>query len=77
MEVIPGYRTFKCKDCGLNWRERTRDCHTPSLTSCPNFGEVDHPENFGEVFPEPGQEEHPEWKENETTGVEILPHLGG
>jgi len=33
---ISGYRHFECEDCGAKWREKSRDCHSPSGEHCPH-----------------------------------------
>ena len=35
-KVVPGYRYFRCEDCGMTWREPCRDHQTPSGSDCPN-----------------------------------------
>lgn len=31
---IPGFRFFECPDCENKWKEKTRDCHSPSCETC-------------------------------------------
>ena len=49
---IPGIRFFECFDCGLTYEEKTRDCFSPSVESCPNCFADNQPFK---------KEEHPEW----------------
>lgn len=49
---IAGYRFFHCSDCENYWKEKSRDCKSPSDETCPKCGELSHPFN---------SEEHPEW----------------
>jgi len=49
----PGYRFFECEDCGHQWKERSRDCTSPSLSDCPECHEICYPN---------GNEKHYEWE---------------
>jgi len=49
---VAGYRFFHCEDCENYWKEKSRDCESPSDESCPKCGELSHPFN---------SEKHPEW----------------
>jgi hypothetical protein len=51
-KLIPGIRFFQCIDCGEEWKEKSRDCHSPSNDTCPSCG--------SDVFPH-DNEEHPEF----------------
>jgi hypothetical protein len=33
-KLIPGFRFFECPDCENKWREKSRDCHSPSCETC-------------------------------------------
>lgn len=50
-KLVPGYRFFEC-ECGEKWRNRSRDCATPSIESCEQCYEVSSPTHY---------EPHPEW----------------
>lgn len=39
----PGYRFFSCEACGTNWKEKSRDCTSPSGEICPDCNEFEHP----------------------------------
>lgn len=63
----PGYRLFKCPECGHEWQERCRDCTSESRSRCPNPN-VKHDglpgcraNLYGGVVPH-GHEKHFEWK---------------
>lgn len=60
MKVIPGYRHFEC-ECGLAWRARTRDCHSPSNEACPECCSWAMPVTY---------EEHPEWPRDASGNIE-------
>ena len=32
----PGYRFFRCEECGRTWKSKSRDCTSPSVESCPS-----------------------------------------
>lgn len=49
---VPGYRTFECAACLNTWKEKTRDCQSPSGENCPRCDEFVSPCEF---------EPHPEW----------------
>lgn len=49
---VPGYRFFKCDTCGNEWRERSRDCETMSISDCIGCGSLVTPVDY---------EAHPEW----------------
>lgn len=49
---VPGYRTFRCEDCGHSWTEPTRDCLSPSGEFCEECGDFSIPDTC---------EPHPEW----------------
>lgn len=52
-KIIAGWRYFHCSCCGKKWREKCRDCHSPSQSSCPTCQEYgENPDYF---------EEHSEW----------------
>lgn len=51
-KLIPGIRFFECFDCGISYEEKTRDCFSPSVESCPNC--------FADNAPFKN-EQHPEW----------------
>lgn len=55
---MPGFRMFRCDSCGHKWKEPSRDCHSPSIDSCPNYGIGECDYGMGEVI---DWEEHPEW----------------
>lgn len=33
-KICQGWRYFKCRNCGCDWRQTSRDCYTPSGESC-------------------------------------------
>lgn len=39
----PGYRLFICEDCLHEWKEKSRDCTSPSISVCPECNEVVSP----------------------------------
>lgn len=39
---IPGYRFFECYECGNQWKQKTRDCKSPSNETCHNYDEHPH-----------------------------------
>lgn len=43
MKLFPGYRTFRCEECGNSWEELTRDYKSPSLDICPVCRSECHP----------------------------------
>lgn len=45
---IPGIRFFECPDCDNKWREKSRDCHSPSCETC-ECGIDCHPVDYLEV----------------------------
>ena len=45
---IPGFRFFECPDCDNKWKEKTRDCHSPSCETC-ECGTDCHPVDYLEV----------------------------
>ena len=56
---MPGFRFFKCDECGSEWKSESRDCYSPSGECCLNQdcesmmnGALTSPHNY---------EEHPEW----------------
>jgi hypothetical protein len=49
---VPGWRFFVCPECGRAFQEPTRDCHSPSVETCP--------ECQMDVRPS-GLDPHPEW----------------
>lgn len=51
-KLIPGCRLFECWDCGKEWEERSRDCHSPFVSTCPDCWSDNQPHTC---------EEHPEW----------------
>ena len=49
----PGYRLFVCNGCRHQWKEKSRDCQSPSGEQCPNCeDEFVHPHSH---------EPHYEW----------------
>lgn len=56
----PGYRFFKCFQCGEEWKEKCRDWTTHSSSSCPKMHTVFHQyvPAMGEYM---GGEPHYEW----------------
>ena len=54
----PGYRFFKCDECGHEWTSKSRDWTSPSSESCPKMVDTDH--SYGEGYYE-GGEPHYEW----------------
>lgn len=50
---IPGYRFFSCYECGNYWKEKTRDCLSPSGESCSVCREWCSADCY---------EQHPEWE---------------
>ena len=58
----PGYRLFKCEICGHKWKEKSRDCTSPSSSICPNFNDNIEKHDFnGHVVPY-DYEKHYEWE---------------
>ena len=51
-KFVAGYRFFHCPECSHHWREKSRDCQSPSGDICPKCGEINHPWD---------SEKHPEW----------------
>lgn len=49
----PGWTYYRCEDCGNQWAEKSRDCCSPSGSSCENCYEFSHP---------CGREMHLEWE---------------
>lgn len=49
---IAGYRFFQCIDCGEEWKEKSRDCLSPSNDTCPSCGSDVFPDNY---------QQHSEW----------------
>ena len=51
-KLIPGWRHFKCTDCGHEWREASRDCQSLSVSGCPkaDYGSIPHVMGLGEVI---------------------------
>lgn len=47
-KLIPGFRFFECPDCDNKWKEKTRDCHSPSCETC-ECGTDCHPVGWSEV----------------------------
>ena len=47
-KLIPGIRFFECPDCDNKWREKSRDCHSPSCETC-ECGTDCHPVDYLEV----------------------------
>lgn len=43
-KLVPGYRYFRCDECGKEWREECRDHASPSGSDCGCGGFV-HPWN--------------------------------
>lgn len=47
VKPFPGYRYFKCDDCGANWKSACRDYRSASGEHCPNadceFQPIAHP----------------------------------
>jgi len=52
-KLVPGFRFFQCIDCGEEWKEKSRDCLSPSNDTCPSC--------MADTFPH-DNEEHPEWR---------------
>jgi hypothetical protein len=52
---VPGYRNFRCEECGHTFREPTRDCASPSLETCPCCAADAYPHSY---------DPHPEWPVN-------------
>jgi hypothetical protein len=48
----PGYRWFHCESCEHMWDEKSRDCQSPSISTCPKCNEITSPY---------GWEKHYEW----------------
>lgn len=46
-----GYRLFRC-ECGREWKDKSRDCYSPSGEACEVCGEWISPHR---------REPHPEW----------------
>lgn len=44
-EPRQGWRYFKCDDCEHMWKEKSRDCHSPSGDNCPRCGDWAFPFN--------------------------------
>ena len=38
-----GWRNFQCFECGHEWKESTRDHHSPSGINCPKCSEFCRP----------------------------------
>lgn len=58
INLVPGYKFYKCPYCGMKWEERSRDCHSPSGVDC----DRECCKILGPMFCYPsGYEEHPEW----------------
>lgn len=56
----PGYRFFKCDECGHEWREKCRDWTSPSISTCPKFDDDLENHIMGVGYYE-GGEPHYEW----------------
>jgi hypothetical protein len=59
-KLVPGFKFYRCEECGHEWTEKSRDCKSPSMSTCPYFNDDwdRHVTGVGQVT---GREEHPEW----------------
>lgn len=42
----PGFRIFKCIACEYEWKEKCRDCTSPSISTCPKCYECVSPSQY-------------------------------
>jgi hypothetical protein len=42
----PGWTYFHCEECGNRWSEKSRDCTSPSGSSCKNCAEPCRPKEY-------------------------------
>jgi hypothetical protein len=56
----PGYRFFKCDECGHEWTSKSRDWTSPSLELCP-ISEQDYDKCSHGIGCYEGGEPHYEW----------------
>lgn len=54
----PGFRLFKCDDCGIKWKEASRDCTSFSGVTCPNEECTD---SYASLVSPHGYEPHFDW----------------